>query len=250
MFNPMDMTGRKILVTGASRGIGRACAILLAELGAQLVLVARTADTLNAVCKGLAGNGHRVLPWDLSDSTSMEALLSAACADGVKLDGLLYAAGICSALPVKYMNDSELEKLFRINFFSFMMLVKAMAKKRSSDGGSIVAISSVAGSAGWQGLSMYGASKGALNAAIKSLAVELAPRFRVNAVAPSNIKTEMLDSLLSVAGEDAIAEIKAKQLLGLGEPEDVANAVAFLLSNASKFITGTTLIVDGGYLAL
>lgn len=251
MKNPMNLTGQRILITGASRGIGRACAVLLADLGAQLVLVARNREQLENLCVELPGDGHLILPCDLSNPAAAENLVETACTGGEKLTGVLYAAGIGPALPLKAVDMEEMQRVFNTNFFSFMILAKTFIKPRYSNGGSLVVISSVSGMAGWQGLSVYGASKGALNAAVKSLAVELAPRnYRVNAVVPSNIKTDMLSEMLKVLSPEEVEKIAAKQPLGFGEPQDVANAAAFLLSSAGRFITGTALVVDGGYLAL
>ena len=132
-----------------------------------------------------------------------------------------------------------------------MLMVRSFIRKNVSDGGSIVAISSVAAVAGWQGLSLYSGTKGALNASIRSLAVELAGKgFRVNSVMPSNIETDMLQDMTSVLDGTGIEELKKKQPLGFGKPEDVANAVLFLLAPKSKFITGSNLTVDGGYTAI
>ena len=137
-----------------------------------------------------------------------------------------------------------------INYFAFLELVKWFSKKKYSTGGSVVGISSVSGAAGWMGGALYGGTKGAMDSSVRSLAIELATKnIRVNSIVPSNIRTPMLDDMISVGGEDAVRQILVKQPLGLGEPEDVAHAVAFLLSDAARFITGTQLVVDGGYLA-
>lgn len=251
MINPITLTGQKILVTGASQGIGQASAVLLAELGAALVLVARNQSALEDLRRSLPGSGHVVLPCDLSDHKQFGDLFAKACENGEKFTGFLHAAGIAPVLPLKALSSKVLHDVFDINFFSFMELTKYFIKPKFSTGGSIVAISSVSALAGWQGLSAYGASKGALISAVKSLAVELAPRkYRVNTIAPSNIKTEMLEKMLAMLSDDEVAKVEAKQPLGFGKPEDVANAAAFLLSSASSFITGTVLVVDGGYLAL
>ena len=136
------------------------------------------------------------------------------------------------------------------NYWAFLELVKVFTKKKYSAGSSVVAISSVSARVGWPGGSLYCGSKGALDASMRALALELAPRnVRVNSVVPSNIRTPMYDEIIAVGGDEATRQILAKQPLGLGEPEDVAHAVAFLLSDAARFITGTQLVVDGGYLA-
>jgi NAD(P)-dependent dehydrogenase (short-subunit alcohol dehydrogenase family) len=131
-----------------------------------------------------------------------------------------------------------------------MEMIKYFTKKKYAAGGSIVGLSSVSGSVGVQGLSLYGASKGAMDSAVRSLAIELHSKgFRVNSVVPSNIRTPMYDAMQQINDADSVKKILAKQPLGLGEPGDVAHAVAFLLSDAARFITGTNLVVDGGYLA-
>jgi NAD(P)-dependent dehydrogenase (short-subunit alcohol dehydrogenase family) len=250
MNNPMDLTGRHVLVTGASSGIGRACALSLASLGARIVLVARDPGRLEETLGMLPGQGHLIVPCDLGELGSIAAVFETACREGDRLDGLVHAAGIGPATPIQVVTPRVMSEVMTTNFFSFMEMVRLFAKKRYSNGGSIVAISSVSGVVGWQGVSLYGASKGAIDSAVRALAIELAPRgIRVNSVVPSNIQTPMYEAIIAVGGEAARAQIAAKQPLGLGQPEDVANAAAFLLSQASRFITGTQLVVDGGYLA-
>lgn len=250
MNNPMDLTGRRILVTGASSGIGRACAVTAASLGARTVLVARDQGRLEETLGMLAGQGHLIVPCDLGKLDEIASVFDIACKEGDKLNGLVHAAGIGPATPIQVVTPRVMNEVMTINFFSFMEMVRLFTRKRFSNGGSIVAISSVSGVVGWQGVSLYGASKGAIDSAVRALAIELAPRgFRVNSIVPSNIQTPMFDAIIAVGGETARDQIAAKQPLGLGEPEDVANAAAFLLSQASRFITGTQLVVDGGYLA-
>ncbi len=241
-----------ILVTGASRGIGKACARRCAEEGASVVLVARDGDKLEEVRNSLPGSGHLVVPADLQNpEESVPNLFDAACADGVKLTGLVHAAGIGVSAPATVASMKSMLESFTVNYFSFMLMVRHFIRKKYSDGGSIVAVSSVAAVAGWKGVSVYAGTKGALNASVRSLAIELADRgVRVNAVLPSNIKTEMLESLSLITGEDAVQRVEAKQPLGFGDAEDVANAVIFLLNPASRFITGSSLTVDGGYTAM
>ena len=140
--------------------------------------------------------------------------------------------------------------VFNINYFSFIELVKQYSKRKYSNGGSIVAVSSISSFVGLKGSSVYCGSKGALDSSIRALALELAAKkIRINSVAPSNIKTDMLDSVVNIIGKESQDTMVAKQPLGLGYCEDIANAVAFLLCDASRFITGTSLVVDGGYLA-
>ncbi len=249
MLNPMDLTGKRILVTGASSGIGRACAILAGRLGASVVLVARDEQRLKETLAEMPTGEHTSISFDLKDLDHCEELF-VRCASEKKLNGIVHAAGIGPAMPIQSVSLAAMQDVMSINYFAFMELVKWFSKKKYSSGGSIVGVSSVAGSVGWPGVSLYGGSKGAMDSSVRSLALELAPKkIRVNSVVPSNIHTPMLDGMLSVAGDEAVRQVLAKQPLGIGEPEDVAHAVAFLLSDAAKFITGTQLVVDGGYLA-
>jgi NAD(P)-dependent dehydrogenase (short-subunit alcohol dehydrogenase family) len=249
MVNPMDLTGKRILITGASSGIGRACAILASRLGASVVLVARDEKRMSETLGQMSGGGHTLNPFDLTNLEQYEKLFTR-CVVESKLNGVVHAAGIGPAMPIQSVSLSIMRAVMNINYFSFLELVKWFSKKRFSAGGSVVGISSVSGVIGWQGGSLYGGTKGAMDSSVRSLAIELAPKkIRVNSVVPSNIRTPMLDEIVSVCGDEVARAIMAKQPLGLGEPDDVANAVAFLLSDAARFITGTNMVVDGGYLA-
>ena len=242
-----DLSGRTYLVTGASSGLGRACAVMMSRLGASVVLTARRSDELARTRELLRpGPSHRVIAGDLADADFVARLVR----EAGPLDGLVHAAGDCAALPVAAADVASVESALRVNYVAFMQLMRHYARPVNARAGfSAVAIASVAAEAGWAGGSLYAASKGALCAAVRSLAVELAPRARVNAVCPGNIRTPLYAELAELAGADARAKLAARQLLGLGEPEQVAGPVCFLLSAAASFITGVCLPVDGGYLA-
>lgn len=249
MCNPMALLGRRILVTGASSGIGRACAILCADLGASVILTGRRSDALDETWRQMEGRErHLIYPCDIADSVAIEGLVEASG----KIDGLVHAAGIGPMAPIGFVDEGHVQGVMKTNYFSFLELMKCFSKaKNRSDRLSVVAISSVSAFAGWGGVSVYAGSKGALSASVRALAMELAPKgVRVNAVCPSNIRTPMYEAgAADINNEAGLIALKAKQPLGLGLPEQVANAVCFLLSDAASFVTGVNLPVDGGYLA-
>lgn len=252
-FNPIDLTGRRILVTGASSGIGRSVAVYAAKLGASVILSGRRADALEETRAGMERPAaHRVVAGDLAEVAFAAELPRQAAAEG-PLDGLVHAAGVCPALPIGIVTESLLCESMKVNYYAFMLLMKSFSRKRFSNPGfSAVAVSSVSAEVGWAGGSLYAGGKGALSAAVRALALELAPKgMRVNAVCPSNIRTPMFDALAGSAIHDeaALKALEAKQPLGFGEPEQVASVVCFLLSGAASFVTGVNLPVDGGYLA-
>lgn len=244
MENLVDLRGGRILVTGASSGIGRACAILAARLGASVVLAARREAELNETLAQMANPAeHLAVPCDLADAEAIASLVKAAG----RISGLVHAAGVCPICLMGATDRAQWEAAFKVNYFSFLELMRHYAKTRNrAERLSVVAVSSVSAEAGWTGGATYCGTKGALSASVRALAMELAAKgVRVNAVCPSNVRTP----LLSATGADGLA-LGAKQPLGLGEPQDVAAAVAFLLSPAARFITGVNLPVDGGYLAM
>ena len=251
-INPMDLSGKRILITGASSGIGRACAILTARLGASVVISGRRSEALADTLKAFpSADGHLCVSDDLSTENAATRIVNSATAEG-RLDGVVHAAGLELAAPIKMTDMSEARRLYEVNCLAFLELVKVCTGRRYANPGfSAVAVSSIAAFAGWNGVSAYAASKGGISACVRALAIELAPKgFRVNAVCPSNIKTPMFDRLTESLDEAHVrTAVIQKQPLGIGMPEQVASAVCFLLSQASSFITGVNLPVDGGYLA-
>lgn len=245
----LDLHSKRILVTGASSGIGRACAICAAQLGATVVLTGRRESALNDTLSQMTNvEQHFIVAGDIGDASFVRSLLDRVS----KIDGLIHAAGVCPAIPIGAIDSAAIADSMRVNYFAFMELMKLCTRRKySNEGFSAVAISSVSSEVGWCGGALYSGSKGALSAAVRALALELAPKgMRVNAVCPSNIKTPMFDSLAGDMNDEAgLAMLKAKQPLGLGTPEQVAWPACFLLSSAASFITGVNLPVDGGYLA-
>jgi len=251
MINPLDMTGKTLLVTGASSGIGRATAILLSQLGARVILVARSRERLEETQRQLAGGGHSIEIFDLGAYEDIPTWLRDLAANYGLLDGMVHSAGLDNRLPLKMINAAQTETLWRINVSASLWLAKGYRQRCVNNrGGSVVFLSSAAGLVGQPAQSVYAASKGGVIALTRSLAMELArEQIRVNCIAPGMVKGEMFQELTKDLTEEHRAAIERDHPLGFGEPIDVANAAAFLLSPASRWITGTTLVADGGYTA-
>lgn len=248
MFDPMSLDGKKVLVTGASSGIGRACAVYASRLGAKVVITGRRAGELERTLAMMERAGeHAVMPGDLTDA-AFSSSIPAVCGP---FDGFVHSAGVCFPMPVGVVGEKQLLETMRINHFAFLSLMGSFSsRKNANDGFSAVAVSSVSSSSGWAGGSVYAASKGALEASVRSLAVELSPKgFRVNAVCPANIKTPLSDGMAKATSEKTLSSLENSHPLGFGSPEHVAAVVSFLLSDASAYITGASIPVDGGFLA-
>lgn len=252
MIHPLDMTGRTVLVTGASSGIGRETSILLAELGARVILVGRDAGRLQATADRTGAQAARVEPFDLNQLDEIPAWMKRVAATAGLIDGVVHCAGLQQTLPLRQVTAEAIESHLRVNVSAAIALAKGFRQKgvRSEAGGSLVLISSVMGMVGSPGRSVYSAGKGAIVGLTRSLALELArDGIRVNCVAPAFVKGEMLDELAAVLGAEPVAAIEARHPLGFGQPRDVANSIAFLLAGTARWITGSTLVVDGGYTA-
>ncbi len=247
----MDLKGKNILVTGASSGIGKSIAVYLSKLGANIIMAARNEEKLKETCNELEPGDHSYYLIDLNNLNDIEGMFDNICGGDRKLNGIVHSAGISRTVPISYLKMDDLKNIMAINFYAFMELVKHFSKRKYSNGGSVVAISSISSKVGARGLAAYCASKGALDGAIRAMAVELAPKnIRVNSVAPGMIRTQIYDGLIDLVNNNNFeADLKKRQIMGLGMPEDVASATAYLLSDAAKFITGTSMVVDGGYLA-
>lgn len=249
MNNPFSLENKIILVTGASSGIGKEVAISISKMGADVILNGRNKERLNEVAKIINKNSTIIISGDLTESTTIKTLVEKI----PKIDGLVHAAGIMRLLPFKFIASSDLNEMMNVNFTSPTLLsLELVKKKKINKSSSIVYISSINGSiVGSKANSMYAASKGAISSMVKGMAIDLAKtNIRVNEVAPGMIETAGAFEIENVVSKEAILEDKKKYPLATyGQPEDVALACVYLLSNASKWITGTKIVVDGGFTA-
>jgi NAD(P)-dependent dehydrogenase (short-subunit alcohol dehydrogenase family) len=251
MLNPMDLSGRRYLITGAASGLGRATSIMLSALGAQLILVDINAEGLENT-KLSCNSQDLVLPIDLTNPTEIKSSITSAVAGFGKLNGVVHLAGRPYISPLKSLNEKTTHEVFMLNTYAAMELAKTFINKNiyAGEHGSIVLISSVYGVVGSAANVGYAMSKSALHGVTKSLAIELAPKkIRVNCIAPGFIKTKMLENVSGSFDDDYNNKLNQLHPLGLGEAEDVAGAVAYLLSDLSKWVTGSIMNVDGGFTA-
>jgi NAD(P)-dependent dehydrogenase (short-subunit alcohol dehydrogenase family) len=245
--NPFSLEGKKILVTGASSGIGREVAITLSYAGAVLVINGRNEGRLEETLNKLLGNDHIIIAGDLNESSTIDKI----CNLNIELDGFVNAAGVMKLLPFKFISNGQLEEMMQTNFFSPIGLMLALFKKKKiAKNASIIYITSINGAVvGSKANSMYAASKGALTGMIRAMAIDLAKsNVRVNNIAPGMIETDGAMEIKDIVSKEAIEEdIQKYPLNRYGTPKDVAYACQYFLSDASSWITGTTLVVDGGF---
>jgi len=251
--NQFTLYDKNIVVSGASSGIGRQCAVSCSEMGARVIILGRNEERLKETLKLMNEPSlHLMYSIDLVEYKKVEEVINSAIVKVGRIHGLINCAGISTTLPAKYVTPEKMDEFFHTNVHSAVNLTRIVIRQPniSKEGGSIIFISSVMGSVGENGKSLYSFTKGALIAGSKSLAIELAPRnIRVNCISPGVVDSPMSKSSAYSRNEESLSKIKAFHPLGLGQPVDIANACIFLLSDASRWVTGTNLIVDGGYTA-
>lgn len=250
-YNPFSLENKVIIVTGASSGIGAQCAIDCSKMGAKVVLVARNVERLNQTLGQMEGEGHIVLPLDLSLSDGLKERIKDLVKQVGKINGVVNCAGMSSVTPLKLVTDELFDRFFHANVYSAINLSKEVTRVGNYDkegGCSIIFFSSIMGLVGDKCKTLYSATKGALIAASRSMACELAKNnVRVNVVSPGAIETPINAKLPHMADPELRKELENKHLLGLGRCSDISNACIYLLSDAAKWVTGQNLIVDGGY---
>lgn len=247
-YNPFSLEGKTILVTGAASGMGKATANACAKMGATIVAADFNAEGMAQTVSELEGKGHQQYAINLADESTWAELLENTPA----LDGIANCAGIANMNPFGFINRAEMDKVFNINFFGPVLLTKSLLKaKKLNKGGSVVFVSSVDGPRVVHvGNSVYSAGKSALVGMAKNMAVDLAgKKIRVNCILPGTTDTPLIRT--PNVTEESLAEVaKTFPLKRFGTPEDMANGIIYLLSDASSFVTGTELVIDGGYTLL
>lgn len=246
--SPFDLSGRRVLVTGASSGIGRGTAIVLSRLGARVTAHGRDPERLAATLAELAGDGHVASPFDLEDADGIPGWIKAETEERGPFDGVVHCAGLQIGKPIRSLDAAFFERMARINLLSGLMVAKGFRQRgRNPGSGSMVMVSSLAAMIGQPSNVVYAATKGGLNAATRGLAIEfLRDNIRVNALAPAMVETEMSERFRRTLTDEQFRAIRDAHPMGFGKPEDVGHAAAFLLSDASRWINGVVLPLDGG----
>lgn len=250
LFQDNCLSGASYLVTGASSGIGRATAELIAACGGRVIAAGRDLDRLQSTVSSLHGAGHIASTMALTDADQTADWVKQLVAEHGALNGVFHAAGVELIRPIRMSKQAHIDEVLGSSLFASAGIARACAQRGAMvDGGAIVFMSSVAGSSGQTGMALYSAAKSAIDGMVRSLACEFAGRrIRVNSIAAGAVQTAMHERLTRGAAEGVTDAYEQSHLLGFGEPQDLANAAVFLLSEGGRWITGTTLVVDGGYL--
>ncbi len=252
MVNPMDLTGKHILVAGASSGIGAETARHITRLGGRVSLIARREEKLREVVESLEDRRGSYYLLDFENTGDIAGLIDRIFKEQGMFDGAVYSVGIGDSVPLKTAKPERIKRMAAINCLGYIEFVRCVTtKKYRAENMSVVGISSASSRRGGKGRVGYCSTKAAMDGAMRAMAHELAPAVRVNNVLPGWVKTEIYETYLNSCGE-AFVNKEYEMLQYMGRPLetiDVANAVVFLLSDASRFITGVDMPVDGGRLS-
>lgn len=246
MTTPFHLHGKTILITGASSGIGGNAAVRISEMGGNVVLSGRDVNRLNEVASKCVQGKTQIVAADISTQDGRDHLANSV----PHIDGLVNCVGTVHPFPVRFLDQQKMDQTLNVNFEAPVLMTAAILKaKKINPESSLVYLSSISSFRPQRGAAMYGASKAAIESFVKVLAQELhAQKIRVNSIAPAMVKTPMYDRAEEMVSKDEMDAHVSKYLLGVGYPDDVANAIIFLLSPASRWITGINLILDGGIL--
>jgi NAD(P)-dependent dehydrogenase (short-subunit alcohol dehydrogenase family) len=247
-----NLKGKRILVTGASSGIGRAASQQAAAFGASLILLGRNIERLEETYYSLQGNGHEYYSIDITDYPQLEQTIRLSVTKAGPISGFVHSAGIEKTTPLKASTPLLFKEVFEINVFAGFEIARIISQKGNFNitGASYVFLSSVMGLLGEPGKIIYCSSKSALLSGAKAMALELAvKKIRCNCILPGIVETELVKKLFDTITPEAKKNIIDKHPLGLGKPDDVAGLVCFLLSDQARWITGSEYIIDGGYSA-
>ncbi|WP_102411426.1 SDR family oxidoreductase [Beduinella massiliensis] len=249
MINPMTLSDKHILITGASSGIGRSTCILASQLGARVTLIGRNEERLRESSEQMQPGNHRYWIQDLSKIEEIRTLVKAIAKEQGAIDGLVHCAGIGKNRPIKMTKPEFIEENARIHYFAFAELLRCVSERGCyNEGASMLGISSIASIRGDRAQGAYAAAKGAMNALIHPYAKELAvKRIRLNTIAFGMVETEMYQEFKQSGGNDE--ELMRNQYLGAIPVENAAEVICFMLSDASRYMTGTNLIYDAGALS-
>lgn len=249
----LTLQDKNIIITGASSGIGRECAILASKIGGRVILIARNKEKLENTLSSMSGKDHIVLVNDVTDYESLKNSLSEIIDTDLKcINGIVHCAGREMTKPFFLTKAEHFRELLEVHLIAGLEIIRFCSKKDyiPEEGASYVFISSIMAELGSAGLSSYCASKSAITSTVKALALELASKkVRINSVEPGCVTTDLLSKRFSKMSSEEIEAIIKQHPLGLGTPNQVANVVCFLLSDLSNWITGTNIAVDGGYSA-
>ncbi len=252
MHSPFKLINKNILVTGASSGIGRQCAIDFSFNGANVFLLGRNVEELKRT-KELCAQDVTIKYFsiDFSDLGLLSNEIASICDEIGPVHGFLHAAGIEKSLPYQHLKIDDYQCLYDVNFVSAMEIIKTISNKQyRGDKAKYVLVSSIASVIGRLSLTAYAASKGAMASAVKSLSLELAKKgICINCISPGTILTPMMIKMMDALTEEQRTARKESFPLGFGEPSDISYAAIFLLSDAARWITGQNIIIDGGYTA-
>jgi len=246
-MNPFSLANKTILVTGASSGIGAQTAISASQLGATVILSARNKTKLEETLSKLKGKNHQIITADLTNTEEVQQLVGKL----MSIDGVVHSSGIVRPFPIKFIDEKHIKEMFEINYNAPVLLMSKLFKaKKINKSGSVVFMSSISSHFSHKGGALYSSSKAAINSYSKTIALEFSQqKIRSNVISAAMVKTAIFSEAEGVISKEMMDEHGKNYPLGFGEPEDVANAILFLLSDASKWITGTEIIMDGGLTA-